>query len=216
MSMKNKKFKKVISVFLSLAMVLLYAQPAFAKSETPSSVPNTNTDYVEVLNEYGLDGDLVGKVMSVSDHIYFNEDNNALRTDLSDKELSAIYSFSNQQVSDFHAILDGTYQPPEPSKTLATTRAARFYLSNQDLTAGVFAVLGTAAAAGPAALMAAWTSVSSALAGPLGSIAGMAVSALGYAFFADLAAKIVGAIAQGKGVAFYLDWGFPPVSAKIE
>ena len=53
MSMKNKKFKKVISVFLSLAMVLLYAQPAFAKSETPSSVPNTNTDYVEVLNEYG-------------------------------------------------------------------------------------------------------------------------------------------------------------------
>ena len=44
----------------------------------------------------------------------------------------------------------------------------------------------------------------------------MAVSALGYAFFVDLAAKIVGAIAQGKGVAFYLDWGFPPVSAKIE
>ncbi len=216
MSIKNKKLKKVISVFLSLAMVLLYAQPTFAKSETPPSAPSTNTDYVEVLNEYGLDGDLVGKIMNVSDHIYFNEAKNALRTDLSDKELSAGYGFSDQQISDFHTILDGTYQPPELSKTLPTTRAERFYLSNQDLTGGVFAVLGTAAAAGPAALMATWTSVSSALAGPLGTIAGMAVSALGYAFFVDLAAKIVGAIAQGKGVAFYLDWGFPPVSAKIE
>ena len=200
MSIKNKKLKKVISVFLSLAMVLLYAQPTFAKSETPPSAPSTNTDYVEVLNEYGLDGDLVGKIMNVSDHIYFNEAKNALRTDLSDKELSAGYGFSDQQISDFHTILDGTYQPPELSKTLPTTRAERFYLSNQDLTGGVFAVLGTAAAAGPAALMATWTSVSSALAGPLGTIAGMAVSALGYAFFVDLAAKIVGAIAQGKRV----------------
>lgn len=89
-------------------------------------------------------------------------------------------------------------------------------LSYQDLTAGVFAVLGTAAAAGPAALMAAWTSVSTALAGPLGTVAGISTAVLGSVFFADLAVKITGAIVQGKGVAFYLDWGIPPVKTAIE
>lgn len=207
----NRKFKKVLSIVLSFAMAFMFAQPALAKDITPS-----NEDYSAILNEYGLDGNLVEKVLDVSEHIFFNENGTSLTTDLSDEDLSETYGFTSQQITDFHAILAGTYQPPEPTKTMPSTRASRYYLSNADLSAGVFAVLGTAAAAGPAALMAAWTSISSALAGPLGTIAGIAVSALGYAFFADLALKITGALAQGKGVAFYLDWGFPPVRAEIE
>lgn len=212
----SKKIKKIVSVFLSMVMFLSITQPVLAKAESNTSTQSSNVDYAEILNEYGLDGDLVEKVLEVSDHLFFNEEGTALVTDLSNEDLSEVYGFTDQQIIDFHAILSGTYQPPEPIKSVPTPRATRFYLSNDELTGGALAVLGTAAAAGPAALMAAWTSVSSLLAGPLGTIAGMAVSALGYAFFVDLAAKIVGALAQGKGVAFYLDWGFPPVSVKIE
>lgn len=97
-----------------------------------------------------------------------------------------------------------------------TRAAARFYLSNSDLQAGTFAVLSTAAQAGPAALMAAWTSISTALAGPLGTIAGLGTAILGGAFFADLGLKITGALVQGKGVVFYLDWGIPLVTTAIE
>ena len=207
----NKKIKKALSFILSFAMIFMFTQPVLAKDTTQS-----DEDYSAILNEYGLDGELIEKVLDVSEHIFFNENGTSLLTDLSDDDLSETYEFTNRQIADFHSILDGTYQPPDPTKTMPITRANRFYLSNSDLTAGVFAILGTAAAAGPAALMAAWTSISSALAGPLGTIAGLAVSALGYAFFADLALKITGALAQGKGVAFYLEWGFPPVRAEIE
>ena len=64
--------------------------------------------------------------------------------------------------------------------------------------------------------MAAWTTVSSALAGPLGTVAGISTAVLGAAFFADLAMKITGAVVQGKGVAFYLSWAIPPVKTVIE
>ncbi|MFR4352752.1 MAG: hypothetical protein ACLT3H_14000 [Roseburia sp.] len=64
--------------------------------------------------------------------------------------------------------------------------------------------------------MAAWTSISTALAGPLGTVAGFTTAALGTAFFLDLSLKITGALVQGKGVAFYLDWGIPPVRTAIE
>ena len=211
----SKKFKKIISALLAVVLCFTFVQPVLAKDNS-DAISNNNIQYSKVLNEYGLDGNLIEKVLGVSEHIFFNDDGVTLRTDLSDEDLSTTYGFTTQQIVDFHSILKGTYQPPESSKIMRSNRANRFYLSNSDLTAGVFAVLGTAAAAGPAALMAAWTGVSSALAGPLGTIGSMAVSALGYAFFADLALKITGAIAKGKGVAFYLDWGFPPVRAEIE
>lgn len=222
MTKRIKLWKSFLSLILSIMMIITISLSASAK--------DTNSPYMDQeaaalesiyfckdLNEYGLDGDLVMRVLTVSNHIFFTEDETSLRTDLSDAELYDQYGFSKNQVVDFHAILDGTYQPPTPIVPMPSTRAAaRFYLSYQDLTAGVFAVLGTAAAAGPAALMAAWTSVSTALAGPLGTIAGISTAVLGSVFFADLAVKITGAIVQGKGVAFYLDWGIPPVKTAIE
>lgn len=222
MTKRSKLWKSFLSLILSIMMITTVTLSAFAKDTNSPSMNQEATslasmDFSKDLNEYGLDGDLVMKVLAVSNHIFFNEDETSLRTDLSDGELYNQYGFSENQVVDFHAILDGTYQPPTPTVHMSSTRAAaRFYLSYQDLTAGVFAVLGTAAAAGPAALMAAWTSVSTALAGPLGTIAGISTAVLGSVFFADLAVKITGAIVQGKGVAFYLDWGIPPVKTAIE
>ena len=89
---------------------------------------------------------------------------------------------------------------------------ARFYISYDDLTAGVFAVL----AAGPEPLAAAWVGVSSMIGGPVGTVVSGGVALLGIGFFVNLAGKILGAIAQGKGVALYLDWGFPPIVPEIE
>lgn len=176
---------------------------------------------INQLNSIGIDTELVTKLLTVSNHIYFNDDQTSLKIDLSDDILIKEYEFTEQQLSDFKAILDGTYQSSAINYNLSEnapmTRAAkRFYLSNSDLQAGTFAVLATAAQAGPAALMAAWTSISTALAGPLGTIAGLGTAILGGAFFADLALKITGALVQGKGVAFYLDWGIPPVTVAIE
>lgn len=211
--------KKIVSLLLTLVMVFTLAIPTFAADNsinTKNVVPELTLDQRMELDEYGIDTALITKVLAVSEHIFFTEDGRALITDLSNKELSNQYGFTEKQITDFHAILEGTYQPPASSKTLPETRAARYYLSNYDLTAGVFAVLGTAAAAGPAALMAAWTGISTALAGPLGTIAGFSTAVLGATFFADLALKITGALVQGKGVAFYLDWGIPPVRTAIE
>lgn len=80
----------------------------------------------------------------------------------------------------------------------------------------MFAVLATAAAAGPEPLAAAWVGVSSMIGGPVGTIVSGGVALLGIGFFVNLAGKILGVIAQGKGVALYLDWGFPPIAPEIE
>ena len=37
-----------------------------------------------------------------------------------------------------------------------------------------------------------------------------------YPAHADLVVKIVGAGVEGRGIAFYADWGIPPLKAKIE
>ncbi len=219
--------KKMISDLLALVMMVSLAVPAFAAAEAPvythkQDVVLTADDMnnIQQLDSIGLDGDLIEKLLTVSNHITFRDDQKSLEIDLSDNALMNEYGFTEQQLIDFKAILNGTYQAPSVSADFYTdypaTRAARFYLSNGDLQTGVFAVLATAAQAGPAALMAAWTSISTALAGPLGTIAGMSTAVLGATFFADLGLKITGALVEGKGVAFYLDWGIPPVKTAIE
>lgn len=219
--------KKMLSILLAFVMMVSLAVPAFAAEEGPRYahkedvvLSTDDMNNIQQLDEIGLDGELIEKLLTVSNHITFSDDQKSLEIDLSDNVLMEEYGFTEQQIVDFKAILNGTYQAPSVSTDFyadyPATRAARFYLSNGDLQAGVFAVLATAAQAGPAALMAAWTSISTALAGPLGTIAGMSTAVLGATFFADLALKITGALVEGKGVAFYLDWGIPPVKTAIE
>ncbi|MCI7671176.1 MAG: hypothetical protein SOX57_08895 [Schaalia hyovaginalis] len=79
-----------------------------------------------------------------------------------------------------------------------------------------FAIIATAASTSPEALAAAFVAVSSMIGGPVGSALAAGVSLLGIGFFANLAVKITGALVQGKGVAFYAKWGFPPIVARVE
>ncbi|MDD7464737.1 MAG: hypothetical protein PUK59_00600 [Actinomycetaceae bacterium] len=138
---------------------------------------------------------------------------------VSDKELQSKYNFTADETNLLHSFSTG--QSPFINITNRTTtavsdRAAKlFHISNADLQAGTFAFLATAAEAGPAAVAAIWPLLTS-LAGPLGTAAGLVTGALGGAFFADIATKVVGALHQGKGITFYSDWAFPPITVKIE
>ncbi|WP_353067169.1 hypothetical protein [Arcanobacterium hippocoleae] len=136
-----------------------------------------------------------------------------------DAELQDKHHFTSDEVKLLHSFASG--QAPainiiERTSTSSSDRAARlFHISNADLQAGTFAFLATAAEAGPAAVAAVWPLLTS-LAGPLGTVAGIATAVLGGQFFANIAAKVVGALHQGKGITFYSDWAIPPITVEIE
>lgn len=101
---------------------------------------------------------------------------------------------------------------PEVSSPTAGGGARLLYLDYHALTAGVGAALYSAAQVGPAALMAAWTVFTAAMSGPIA----VGAAILGGTFFADLGVKIIGAVAQQKGIAIYAQWGIPPLRSEIE
>lgn len=221
--------KKISMKYLSLMIVAVFTissvMPAMVQAQTLDTskgivtLTESEKSSIKELEEFGVDAELMIKLLEVSNYIQLNKDGKTLSVNLSDQVLTNEYGFSNTQLKDFKAVLDGTYQLDsiEYSGPVAETYAVKAgYLSYNALTAGVFASLTAAAAVGPAALMAAWTLASTALAGPLGTVAGLSTAVLGAAFFADLAVKITGAVVQRKGVAFYLDWGIPPVKTAIE
>lgn len=213
----------MLSTTLSVPAMQAYAnadESSRSSKETQIDI-NYKLDVDSSFNELedsGVDTDLLDKVLKVSDHLHFNNDNESLYIDLTNDELREQYDFTNQQVEDLEAILVGSYGSSyEPSFEGSKFRASgkRFYIDNDALVEGAFVSLVTAATVGPEALMATWTALSSA-GGPLGVIFGVSTSLLGKAFFANLVVKITGAVAQNKGIAFYLDWGVPPLSVEIE
>lgn len=90
------------------------------------------------------------------------------------------------------------------------------HISNSDLTVGAAATLTAAAMDGPAALEAAFFAWGAVAGGPIGAAISGAAGLLGATYFVDLATKITGAVAQGKGITWYSKWGFPPITAEIE
>ncbi|WP_165164563.1 hypothetical protein [Corynebacterium qintianiae] len=152
-----------------------------------------------------------------NEHFSQSDDGKALKVDLSDGELESVYGFNAQQVGDFRAILDGSFVPASArQESTALREGPRYYISNEALTAGTFVALATAAEAGPYALAAASTALGGVIGGPIGAAISGGIALLGVGFFIDLAAKIIGALAQGKGVALYPQWGFPPLESAIE
>jgi hypothetical protein len=180
---------------------------------------------VEKLNEAGLDGELIMKVLLIRYHINHDE-NDKLCTDLTVEQLVNDYGFTQQQLDDLQAIFNGTYVAPryrvETNRGLANRpllqakEAMRIYISNADLTDGAAAILLAAAAAGPDALAAAFTSFSFLLGGPLAGAVSVVSSVMGKAFFYGLASAIMVAVYQGKGLAIYLGGSYPYIHPKVE
>ncbi|WP_347301460.1 hypothetical protein [Dolosigranulum savutiense] len=170
-----------------------------------------------------LNSNLVEKVAKVGSYIYFKDNSVDLDISLSDQELMNNFGFSEQETRELRKVLSSTYQVSADNSrvknqtTTFSTRQSgkRVYLSNDALTAGVASSLLVAAQTSPAALKAAFIALGSSV-GPVGAVVAAGAAGFGAAFFADLAMKITGAIAQGRGVAFYFDWGWPPVDPVIE
>lgn len=219
----NVQTMLITSSALSIALACSGAGIASAKPIANDGIRSANAMLCasQEAGMRGVDVQLACKIVEIGQSLSTSEDGRTIRTTLSDRELVEEYGFTKTQVRDFRAILSGTYVQPFDVRGLdsVSTRAssgARFYISNQDLKAGAFAIIATAASTSPEALAAAFVAVSSMIGGPIGSALAAGVSLLGIGFFADLAVKITGALVRGKEVAFYTKWGFPPIVARIE
>lgn len=162
--------------------------------------------------------EFIQRVISLGENLQFKDDTGALSVHLTDADLRTRFGFSDNDVNHLRAIVAESARADKDvyEHDYIVRSGARFYISNQDLTAGVFSVLATAAGSSPEALAAAWVGVSTMIGGPVGTIVAGGVALLGIGFFVNLAFKITGALAQGKGVALYLEWGFPPIVPEIE
>jgi hypothetical protein len=221
---RKSMLKRVLSFVLLITIFSSFTAPAMAHTKVPeeTQLPPIN---VEELNEAGLDGELIMKILLIRYHILYDENDN-LCTDLTVEQLVNDYGFTQQQLDDLQAIFNGTYvalgyrAPADrelANKPLSQkTMAKRFYISNDDLAHGSGAILCAAAAVGPEALQVAFTFYATLIGGPVGTAIAGVIDVLGAAFFIDFAFKIVGAVAQDKGLAFYFDYGFPPITIEIE
>lgn len=224
MSIIRRQLKKFTCICFSLIMAFSLAQPVCAK-EKDSLLEEKIAELVELdkkedFSKYGIDIPFIAKMLEVSEYLDFADDGKTVVLSLSDKELDEDYGFTQKQIDDFHAVLNGTYQGPEATESIPIppmTRAeTRLYISYYDLTTGIYTVLYTAALAGPAALAVAWTGLTTAGGGLAGTAFGIATSILGIAFFADLASKIIVAVGSQKGIALYLETAIPPIRVEVE
>ena len=158
-------------------------------------------------------------ISNVGEHIDYDDEGN-LKSDLNDDQLRSDYGFEDKDVSFFHSVLaedESIVQHKENEPKIVTTYDHKLgHVSNSDLKVGAAATLTAAAMEGPAALEAAFFAWGAVVGGPIGAAISGVSGALGAAYFIDLAAKITGAVAQGKGITWYSKWGFPPITAEIE
>lgn len=211
--------RRLVSITATVAISALTALHGgflVANAETPPP-PSCDADHTGGRSQ-NEDVQLACKIAELpQEHITSADDGMKLETDLSDEQLQNDFNFSAKQVDGFRAILAGDYEPSTPQISFyAEEEGKRFYISHEALKTGAFAALVTAAETSPEALAAATVAVSSMMGGPIGTALSGGVALLGIGFFIDFAAKITGAMVQGKGVALYVSWGFPPVKPKIE
>lgn len=145
----------------------------------------------------------------------FRWEGNRLHLEASTGELRHRHGFSSAEIHELRAVLrraNDTSRASAPGMDEVVAAGRLLYLSHSDLTVGTAAALTAAAEVGPAALAAAWATFSAAFSGPLG----FATAVLGGAYFADFAVKILQAVASGKGIGIYSQFGLPPLRVEVE
>ena len=223
--LQTKNANPIVAAAASVALMfsLTVAPTAFAEEKTRQESPTSEqanlcgnlVEGVSVEEE-----ELLMKVVSVADHFHFSGDK--LTIDLTEDELknefgftSTQYAFLQKDVLDVANGVAPTTNSVVPRSVGPQVDCSGWYISNLDLTTGTAAALVSAASAGPEALAAALTAMASVVGGPIGTIIGGGIAVLGTAFFIDLGAKILGAVAQGKGICLGLTWAFPPIVSTI-
>lgn len=220
----SKSIVSCISATLAIGISGLVSYPAHAESTTPKSVSSVSPTLASFSTSSSETGEAYANLVDTLKHEFtFDRDGNlALKSSTDD--LAKKYSLTDVEVSQLDALLNtantstGSVAQSSPTAPRAVAAGDRgdgariLYLDNATLTAGAASMLFAAAQVSPAALMAAWAAFTATFGGPIA----IGAAILGSAFFADLAVKIVGAGVEGRGIAFYADWGIPPLKAKIE
>lgn len=219
------RLRLILASVLSLIMVgvMLPATSANAIEASPAGDCIVSDD-IEVDHELQANLD---KIMSVLPYFRFTEDGQQLDMTLSREDLQTQFGFTDDQYEflsqkvlhpdiDAHATV-GTGKQKTGMATMRRAMAgcSGVYMSYVDLTAGFAAALFAASQVSPAALAAVFTALSSVFGGPVGAAAAAGIGLLGASFFADLGAKIVGAVAKRKGVCVTARWGWPPLQSEI-
>lgn len=156
------------------------------------------------------DQEFLEKVVSVGEFYYI--DNNELKISLEKDELVNLYGYSDSDYSRLMDTVIGTYVAEEDNviQPYVFIENATLYITHEDLSAGVFAVLVTAAAAGPAAIAAALTTIGTMLAGPVGTFITGLLAALSAPSLVELGVKVTQAVATGKGLYIKPVLSYPP------
>lgn len=214
----------LLASILSLVMVGVMIPTASANAAEVSS-----TSGCIVSDDIVVDDELqsnLDKITLVMPYFRFTDGGRRLDITLSREELQnqfgftdAQYEFLSQHVLNPPAAAYVVEDRPMQREGVSTMRRAvagcsGVYMSYMDLTAGFAAALFAASQVSPAALAAAFTAMSSAF-GPISAVVAGGIGVLGYAFFRDFAVKIIGAVAQRKGVCLTGQWSWPPLRAEI-
>lgn len=208
----RKYLARIIAFILSMTTLLVMAPVANA------SVPDAQSDGYVPCAVPSVDTELENLLWKIVDAgEYFSFEGDRLTVALSEEQLKADYGFSD---AEYAFLVDNVLNPTEDVQnieSIPTTYAScsGVYISYIDFTVGFAAALYAASSVSPAALAAAFTAVASAISGPVGAVIAGGITLLGTGFFITLASKILGAVAEGKGVCLTLVGEFPPLKAEI-
>lgn len=201
------KPQKIGALLLSLLLCCnMFTFGILAAEDTAEEL----TYYSSDLHLTAEDQAFLEKVVSTGEFYYI--DNNELKISLAKDELTTLYGYSDSDYSRLMNTVIGTYVPDDDNVIQPNVyiENATLYITNEDLSAGVFAVLVTAAAAGPAAIAAALTALSTMLAGPVGTFIGGLLAALSAPSLLELGVKVTQAVATGRGLYIKPVFSYPP------
>lgn len=202
-----KKAKKIGAFLLSLIMCFnIFSFGVFAADDTAKEVSYYSSDIHLSVSDQAF----LNKVVSVGQFYYI--ENNELKISLTKDDLINSYGFSEADYSRLMDTVIGTYISDSDSEIQpsAFIEGGALYITHEDLSAGVFAVLVTAAAAGPAAMAAALTTLSTMLGGPVGTFVGALLAALSAPSLLELGVKVTQAVATGRGLYIKPVLSYPP------
>ncbi|KAA8720372.1 hypothetical protein [Corynebacterium spheniscorum] len=210
--------KKVIAT--AVAVAAAFAGVLVPTASAAPSSPAAQTMTLESVRLTPQQRESLDKVVAVRDHFYAGE-NGRLAIDLSDEELKSEYGFTDEELEMLHRDTLGI----DIEKTDEEVRAAvqglkqeRVYRNgtavcfiHDDLVVGVGVALVAAAEAGPAAIAAAISTVSTLIGGPVAGVLGTTLSLAGFTSLAGMGLYITSAVATGRGVEIGVKADYPPV-----
>lgn len=200
--------KRLSAFILALSMVFSMGNAVYASEKL------TNDGvYVSQYPASSEELDFVCKVAALSEYWEINDDD-CLQLNISQDDLRSKYGYSQEVIDRINNSIVGTYVPessenvPAPA---AYVKNGALYITYDDLCGGAFAALATAASAGPAAMAAALTAISTAFSGPVGTIISGILAVAAAPSLTELCGRVIYAIATKQGIYIKPVLAYPPL-----